>query len=172
MISEAQIKLIHMTCNAWRISRPVYVEILMESTQRNSCKQFTNQGQFDRAMAALEARAEIDGTWCPVRGHNAQNYWRIKLSQKNAHYHTDGGEPATSAQQQRINNNMRSLRTVHPRLKDDPEAAFQYLVRLMDNVTRGKCIMQSALTVTQGRAVVAALDKSLKSWTKRGALVA
>lgn len=167
MISKPQLILIHQSATRWQLSREEYVEALMESTGCASCKEFTNQGQFERAMAALEKAAAIKDTWRPLRQGDRPDYWRARLASKGGGQTVDGEGLASSAQRKEMNDALAELATLHPRLRGDPEACFRYLVKIMESVTRGKCILQSALTVTQARAVIAGLKRSLASWQKK-----
>ncbi len=167
MLSRAQNILIHKSAAAWKLSREDYVECLMEAADVASSKDFTNQGQFERAMATLEKRAEILGTWCPVRQGDRPGYWQKNLVMKGGGKTMDNAPLASSAQLHEIEHLKRMLSQVHPRLKNDPRAQDRYVTAVLEAVTQGRAILLSAITSGEARRLIAALRRSADNWTRK-----
>jgi hypothetical protein len=166
MLSRNQNILIHKSAAAWNLSRADYVECLMESTGVASTKQFRNQGQFERAMAALEKRAEILGTWW-ANQNRIPGYWQKNLAMKGGGKTTDGEALASSAQLHEIQNLKYNLAQVHPRLKDDPRAQDRYITTVLEAVTQGRAILLSAITSGEAQRLIAALRRSYDNWARK-----
>lgn len=167
MISPKQNILIHKSAARWGLSREDYVECLMESTGCASSKQFTNQGQFERAMAELEKRAEILGTWQPLLPGERPGYWQKRLAMKGGGRTIHGAPLASSAQLHEIERLKWMLSQVHPRLKGNPRAADNYVTSTLDGVTGGRCILVSALTSAEAQRLIAALRRSHDNWSRK-----